>query len=100
VLVEIQVLPDPTGTHEVPYHHINAAIARLSTGGVRYEVGALGTTLEGTPDALWPLVRAAHEATLASGANQVITIIKVAESATDDTALTIDRLTRSHRGPA
>jgi uncharacterized protein YqgV (UPF0045/DUF77 family) len=97
VLVEIQVLPDPSGTAGARYHHVNAAIARLAASELRYEVGALGTTIEGAPDVLWPLIRAAHQATLESGADQVVTIIKVAQSATDDNALTIDRLTRSHR---
>jgi uncharacterized protein YqgV (UPF0045/DUF77 family) len=97
VLVEIQVLPDPTGTAAAQYHHVNAAIARIRDSGVHYEVGALGTTLEGAPDVLWPLIRAAHEATLVSGADRVVTIIKLAESAADPETLTIDRLTRSHR---
>jgi uncharacterized protein YqgV (UPF0045/DUF77 family) len=98
VLAEIQVLPNPLGTDEVPYHHINAAIARIAASGTRYEVGALGTTVEGPPDAVWQVLRAAHDAVLASGAGQLVTIIKVAESATDDAGLTIERLTRAHRG--
>jgi len=97
MLVEIQVLPDPTGTTGHAYRHVDAAIARIAGAGVRYEVGALGTTLEGTPDELWPLVRAAHEATLASGADQVVTVIKVAESGHDASALTMARLTGRHR---
>ncbi len=97
MLVEIQVLPDPTGTAEARYRHVDAAIARIAGDRVRYEVGALGTTLEGTPDELWPLVRAAHEASLRSGANQVVTVVKIAESAHNGAALTIERLTAGHR---
>ena len=97
MLVEIQVLPDPTGTAEHAYAHVEAAIASIARTGVRYEVGALGTTLEGTPDELWPLLRTAHEATLAAGAGTVVTIIKVAESHDDEQALTIARLTAHHR---
>jgi len=97
MLVEIQVLPAPSGTAQHTYRHVDAAIARIAGAGVRFEVGPLGTTLEGTPDELWPLVRAAHEATLASGADQVISVIKVAESSRDDVTLTMERLTARHR---
>lgn len=98
MLVEIQVLPNPPGTAAARYGHVDAAIARIAAGTVRYEVGALGTTLEGPPDELWPLVRAAHEATLASGATQVVTVIKIAESADADAPLTIAGLTATYRG--
>lgn len=97
MLVEIQVLPSPTGAPPDTYSHVDAAIAAIAASGVRYEVGALGTTIEGTPDQLWPVVRAAHEATLRAGAAQVVTIVKVAETAGDDGRLTIERLTTHHR---
>ncbi len=97
MLVEIQVLPEPAGTAADPYRFVDAAVARIAGAGVRHEVGALGTTLEGTPDELWPLVRAAHEATLSAGADRVVTVIKVAESGRDDAGLTITRLTAHHR---
>ena len=45
-----------------------AAIAVIEASGLAYEVGALGTTVEGSPDELWTLVRAVHEATLHAGA--------------------------------
>jgi uncharacterized protein (TIGR00106 family) len=97
MLVEIQVLPTPSGTDTDRYRHVDAAISRIAASDVRYEVGALGTTLEGTADELWAVLRAAHEATLASGAEQVITVIKIAERAMDDPELTIDGLTTRHR---
>jgi uncharacterized protein YqgV (UPF0045/DUF77 family) len=97
MLVEIQVLPAPPGSAAGTYSHVDAAIAVIADSGVRYEVGALGTTVEGTPDELWPVVRAAHEATLAAGARQVVTVIKVAEAVGDGSSLTIDGLTARHR---
>jgi uncharacterized protein YqgV (UPF0045/DUF77 family) len=81
MIVEIQCLPDPPGTAANRYAHIEAAIAVIQASGLPYEVGALGTTVEGPPDRLWPLVRAVHEACLASGATGVVSVIKVAESA-------------------
>ncbi len=97
MLVEIQVLPSPTGASPDSYSHVDAAIAAIAASGIRYEVGALGTTIEGTPDELWPVVRAAHEATLAAGAAQVVTIVKIAESTGGGDRLTIERLTAHHR---
>jgi uncharacterized protein YqgV (UPF0045/DUF77 family) len=57
---------------------VEAAIAVIQASGLRYEVGALGTTVEGDADAVWATLRAAHEAVLAAGAIGGISHIKVA----------------------
>lgn len=95
ILVEIQCLPSPPGTPESPYQHVERAIEVIAGSGVRYEVGALGTTLEGAPDVVWPLVRRVHEACLDAGATSVVTVVKVAQNA--DGPLTMDQLTDRHR---
>jgi uncharacterized protein YqgV (UPF0045/DUF77 family) len=78
VIAEIQVAPSPAGTSENPHAHVEAAIAVIQASGLRYEVGALGTTLEGQADAVWATLRAAHEAMLAAGATGGLSHIKVA----------------------
>ena len=83
MIVEIQVLPRPAGTAENRYAHVESAIAVVQRSGLVYEVGALGTTIEGPPDQIWPLLRAVHETTLASGSDSVISIVKVSEAAGD-----------------
>jgi uncharacterized protein YqgV (UPF0045/DUF77 family) len=55
----------------------------------------LGTTLEGEPDEVWPLLRQIHEACLAAGAEREITLVKVAESTVRP--LTMEGLTRKFR---
>lgn len=80
MIVEIQVLPSPPGTGTVRYAHVEAAIAVVQSSGLPYEVGPLGTSIEGDPDVLWPLVRRVHEATLASGADGVVSVIKVEQA--------------------
>jgi uncharacterized protein YqgV (UPF0045/DUF77 family) len=80
VIAEIQVAPSPPGTLENPHAHVEAAIAVIQQSGLRYEVGALGTTLEGDADAVWATLRAAHEAMLAAGASSGLSHIKVASS--------------------
>jgi uncharacterized protein YqgV (UPF0045/DUF77 family) len=78
VIAEIQVAPSPPGTAEDPHAHVEAAIAVLAASGLHYEVGALGTTIEGADDAVWATLRAAHEAMLAAGATAGISHIKIA----------------------
>ncbi|GMA34618.1 thiamine-binding protein [Demequina litorisediminis] len=84
MIAEIQVLPRPIGTAEDRYAHVDAAIAVISTSGLAYEVGAMGTTIEGAPERIWPLLREIHEATLAAGAEGCMSMIKVSGAAGDD----------------
>jgi len=84
VIAEIQVLPRPLGSADARYAHVDAAIAVISGSGLSYEVGAMGTTIEGTPDQIWPLLREVHEATLTAGAEGCLSVIKVSGSAGDD----------------
>ncbi len=84
MLAEIQVLPRPAGTPDSPYAIVEAAIAVIQESGLTYEVGALGTTIEGTPEQLWPVLRQVHEACREAGAENVISNIKIHESAGED----------------
>ena len=79
MMMEIQVLPDPAGTAHDTYAHIDAAIEVIVESGLVYDVGPLGTCVEGTADDLWRLARKVHEATLHAGARQVVSIIKMAD---------------------
>jgi uncharacterized protein YqgV (UPF0045/DUF77 family) len=78
VIAEIQVAPSPPGTSDDPHAYVEAAIAVLQASGLRCEVGALGTTVEGDADVVWATLRAAHEAMLAAGATTGISHVKVA----------------------
>ena len=79
MIVEVQVLPSPSGTAAQRFAHVDAAIEVIVASGLAHEVGALGTTVEGPPDEVWALLRAVHEATLAAGATSCVTNIKVAQ---------------------
>ena len=50
--MQIHVLPDPSdaGRH---VRYVDRAIAEIARSGLTYEVGALGTTVEGPADAVW-----------------------------------------------
>lgn len=95
MIIEIQCLPSPSGTAEDTHAHVDAAIGLISASGLHHEVGALGTTIEGEPDQLWPLVRQAHEACLAAGAERAVSVIKVAEGR--ERTATMDDLTAKFR---
>jgi uncharacterized protein YqgV (UPF0045/DUF77 family) len=95
VLAEIQVLPQPAGTSRQPYAHVDAAIAVIVASGLRHEVHALGTVVEGPPAQVWAVLRQAHDATLAAGASATATVVKVYEGAGDTP--TIDELVAPHR---
>jgi uncharacterized protein YqgV (UPF0045/DUF77 family) len=96
MIAEIQCLPTPSGTDEDRYAHVHAAIEEIGRSGLTYEVGPLGTSIEGAPDEVWPLLRRVHEATLAAGATSAIAVIKVAEFRRDD-APTMTSLTDRYR---
>jgi uncharacterized protein YqgV (UPF0045/DUF77 family) len=92
VIAEIQVAPSPPGTPDDPHAYVEAAIAVIQGSGLRSEVGALGTTLEGDADAVWATLRAAHEAMIAAGATGGISHLKVAT-----VGRTMDSLTAKFR---
>jgi uncharacterized protein (TIGR00106 family) len=81
VVAEIQVIPRPLGTATDRYKHVDAAIAVIQASGLRYEVHALGTIIEGPPEKIWPLLQAIHQATLEAGAERTLSVIKLASSA-------------------
>ena len=96
MIVEIQCLPNPPGVPSDSYRHVEAAITEVQRSGLVYEVGALGTTVEGDPDVVWPLVRSVHEACLRSGAEGLVTVVKVEQSAGEESP-TIRSLTGKFR---
>ena len=99
MIAEIQVLPTPPGTADRRYAHVDAAIQVIRASGLEAEVGPLGTSIEGPPDEVWAVLRAAHEAVLAAGATSVVTVVKVAEGAADgpDSGPSMADLVRDHR---
>ena len=92
VIAEIQVAPSPAGTADDPHAYVEAAVAVIRESGLRCEVGALGTTLEGEADVVWDTLRAAHEAVLAAGATSGLSHIKIAS-----VQRTMDSLTHKFR---
>jgi uncharacterized protein YqgV (UPF0045/DUF77 family) len=93
MIVEIQCLPSPAGTDDNPHANVETAIAVVKESGLHHEVGPLGTSIEGEPDQIWPLLRRVHEACLTGTASSAISVIKVAEGVQKG----MDDLTRKFR---
>lgn len=75
--VGVQVLP----LNEDPYPIVDAAIKVIQDSGVKYEIGPLETILEGDDlDRLVEIAKSAHRACFESGADKVVTIIKIADA--------------------
>lgn len=96
MVAEIQVVPRPAGTAGDRYKHVDAAIAVIQASGLRYEVHGMGTVVEGPPEKIWPLLQAVHQATLESGAERTLSIIKVS-SAAQPGGPSVDDLVRKFR---
>jgi uncharacterized protein YqgV (UPF0045/DUF77 family) len=76
--VAVQVLPLVDDAFPI----VDRAIAAIQASGVKYEVGPLETTMEGDDlSTLLAVAQAAHLACFEAGANQVVTLIKIADAA-------------------
>lgn len=81
VNVAVQVLPLVDDAFPI----VDKAIEAIQQSGVKYEVGPLETTLEGWLDDLLEAAKAAHLACFEAGADQVVTLIKIADARTGTT---------------
>jgi uncharacterized protein YqgV (UPF0045/DUF77 family) len=88
VNVAVQVLPLAAD----PFPLIERAIAVIQASGVRHEVDAMETVMEGPLDRLLEIARAAHLACMEGGAEQAVTVIKIADRRSGTTiAAKVDR---------
>ena len=97
MIMDIECMAHPPGTADDYYKHIDAAIAVVQQSGLKYQVNALGTTVEGEPDALWALARRVHEACLHSGADALLTLVKFEQTRDAAQQPTMDSLTAKFR---
>lgn len=88
--VAIQVLPK-TDSNEELIRIVDEVIAYIASTGLRYEVGAYETTIEGTDyDQLMDIVKECQHVAIRAGAPKVSAYIKV-EYEPEGEILTIDR---------
>lgn len=76
VVAEISVIPvSRTDMKEC----VDAAVEAIRKCGLKYEVGAMGTTIEGPLDKVVDAVRAVHQAAMECGTERVITEVRIDE---------------------
>jgi len=78
VVAEFSVTP-VVGDELRPY--VDAAVEEVRKSGLKYEVEAMGTTLEGDLDQVLDAIIKAHYAVKAKGAARVLTEIKIDDRA-------------------
>ncbi len=76
-LADVTIIPLGTGTPSVS-KYVAATIKALQRGkDIKYEITAMGTTIEGDLDRILAVVREMHEETFTQGVARVVTIIKI-----------------------
>ncbi|MHB9096135.1 MAG: thiamine-binding protein [Eubacteriales bacterium] len=75
VNVGFQVLPKVSGGNV--YAVVDKAIEVVRLSGVKHEVGAMETVMEGELDFLLDIVKRAQEACIGAGASEVMTYVKI-----------------------
>ncbi|HHT70415.1 MAG: thiamine-binding protein [bacterium] len=75
VNVSLQVLPGVP--EERIYPVVDKVIELIADSGVKYEVGAMETTMEGEYDRLMDLVKQAQELCIREGAARVVSVVKI-----------------------
>lgn len=76
---DITVVPEGV---EDSYAAVDEVIALIAASGLRYEVGAMSTAVEGKLDELFQLTRDVHERAFETGATTVLTTLRIHDSRT------------------
>ncbi len=75
--LDIQILPSlEGGTEKDKYRVIDAVIEYIQGTGLKYEVGALGTAVEGEFEELLEVLKKSQEICFTQGADRVCTVAK------------------------
>ncbi|MEG0857053.1 MAG: MTH1187 family thiamine-binding protein [Terrisporobacter sp.] len=95
VLADVAVMPlRPFTGEEEMYKVVDKCIEKIQESGLKYEIGAMSTTIEGDFDEVFDLIKIIHRIPFELGCERVITVARVDEKAG---GLTIDDKLRNHR---
>jgi len=73
--VSLQVIPSVPEARIYPV--VDKVIEMIDKSGVKYEVGAMETTMEGELDTLLEIVKKAQTICIQEGANRVVSLVKI-----------------------
>ncbi|MGL5328650.1 MAG: MTH1187 family thiamine-binding protein [Peptostreptococcaceae bacterium] len=95
VIADVAVMPlRPYKGEEEMYKVVDKCIEEIQNSGLRYEIGAMSTTVEGEFDEVFELVKKIHKIPFELGCERVITTVRIDEKRG---GITIDDKLRNHR---
>ncbi|GIO37979.1 hypothetical protein J41TS12_28400 [Paenibacillus antibioticophila] len=93
-LLSIQIIPKtPNGEDSIPY--VDRAIEVIQSSGVKYQVNALETTMEGDLDELLEIVKKMNVAVAEFGSNSIISQVKIVYN--PEKGVSMDKLVEKYR---
>lgn len=95
VIADVAVVPlRPYKGEEEMYKVVDACIEEIKNSGLKYEIGAMSTTIEGDFDEVFDLLKKIHKIPFELGCERVITTARIDEKAG---GITIDEKLKNHR---
>ncbi|RDY24253.1 thiamine-binding protein [Romboutsia maritimum] len=95
VIADVAVMPlRPYTGEEEMYKVVDKAISEIEKSGLKYEIGAMSTTIEGEFDEVFELLKKVHKIPFNLGCERVITVARIDEKAG---GITIDDKLKNHR---
>ncbi len=92
MIVDVSVVPIGTGSTSVS-RFVCEVLKVIRASGLKYQVGPMGTSLEGDWDTVFKTIRQMHEVCFKMGAGRLLTTIKV-DDRRDKTQSMQDKLDR------
>ena len=95
VIADVAVMPlIPAVSEEEMYKVVDVVIDYIKDSGLKYEVGAMSTTIEGEYDEVFDLINVLHRIPFNLGIERVITVVRIDEKLS---GLTIDEKLKHYR---
>lgn len=95
IIADIAVMPlIPSVSEEEMYKVVDEVIKHISESGLKYEVGAMSTTIEGEFDEVFELIKKSHRIPFELGIERVITVARIDEKIS---GLTIGEKLKNYR---
>jgi uncharacterized protein (TIGR00106 family) len=76
MIVDVSVVPIGTGSTSVS-KFVRKVLGVVRKSGLKYQIGPMGTSLEGDWDTIFSTIRQMHEVCFKLGAGRLLTTIKV-----------------------
>ena len=95
VIADVAVMPlRPYAGEEEMYKVVDACIQEIQKSGLKYEIGAMSTTIEGEFEEVFDLLKVIHRIPFNLGCERVITTARIDEKAG---GITINEKLKNHR---